>query len=159
MGISRYPAFPAPSVISRAVRLNNSGKNAPRDCGLTSPSAVMPRHRVSPAASPMTGSGGASSTPRPLGSITTVSGEGRTQSPLARTTSGCDVIPRAVKLPDGGATLALRTSSLSVGHRAFSSEVGTGSREENASEREIRAFRSDSIGTEEAPAGCGVRKS
>ena len=34
----------------------------------------MPRHRVSPSASPMTGSGGASSTPRPLGSITAASG-------------------------------------------------------------------------------------
>ena len=34
----------------------------------------MPRHRVSPQASPMTGSGGASSTPRLLGSITAVSG-------------------------------------------------------------------------------------
>jgi hypothetical protein len=34
----------------------------------------MPRHRVSPSASPMRGSGGASSTPRPLGSITGVSG-------------------------------------------------------------------------------------
>ena len=35
---------------------------------------VMPRHWVSPSASPMTGSGGASSTPRLLGSIIEVSG-------------------------------------------------------------------------------------
>ena len=30
------------------------------------PTAVIPRHRVSPSASPMTGSSGVSSTPRPL---------------------------------------------------------------------------------------------
>src|SRR6059058_5901293 len=36
--------------------------------------AVIPRHRVSPSASPMTGSSGVSSTPRPLDSITGVSG-------------------------------------------------------------------------------------
>jgi hypothetical protein len=40
----------------------------------TIPPVVMPRHRVSPSASPMTGSGGASSTPRLLGSIIAASG-------------------------------------------------------------------------------------
>ena len=35
---------------------------------------VVPRHRVSPSASPMTGSSGVSSTPRLIGSITTPSG-------------------------------------------------------------------------------------
>ncbi len=38
------------------------------------PQAVIPRHRVSPSASPMTGSSGVSSTPRLLDSITGVSG-------------------------------------------------------------------------------------
>jgi hypothetical protein len=36
--------------------------------------AVVPRHRVSPSASPMTGSSGVSSTPRPFGSIIAASG-------------------------------------------------------------------------------------
>jgi hypothetical protein len=41
---------------------------------LTRATAVMLRHRVSPSASPMTGSGGAPSTPRPPGSICSVFG-------------------------------------------------------------------------------------
>src|SRR5439155_13470004 len=41
---------------------------------LLDPAAVIPRHRVSPSASPMTGSSGVSSTPRLLDSITGVSG-------------------------------------------------------------------------------------
>jgi hypothetical protein len=41
----------------------------------------MPRHRVSPSASPMTGSSGASSTPRPLDFITS---SGILDHPLSR---------------------------------------------------------------------------
>src|SRR5256885_10524522 len=41
---------------------------------LAPPTLVVPRHRVSPSASPMTGSCGGSSTPRPIDSITAVSG-------------------------------------------------------------------------------------
>jgi len=42
--------------------MNNSGALASRESGGMF-SVVMPRHRVSPSASPMTGSSGASSTP------------------------------------------------------------------------------------------------
>src|SRR3569833_1285588 len=33
MGISRYPAFPAPSVVTRVIHWQSSGASAPRDCG------------------------------------------------------------------------------------------------------------------------------
>jgi hypothetical protein len=46
---------PAPDISAHP---GNFRKNVP---------AVIPRHRVSPSASPMTGSGGESSTPQPLG--------------------------------------------------------------------------------------------
>jgi hypothetical protein len=61
-------------MISRAPHLNNSDAFVPRERSLTSFFVVMPRHRVSPSASPMTGSCGASSTPRPFGSSTPASG-------------------------------------------------------------------------------------
>jgi len=48
----------------------SSGRALRGPVGLTRPAGwfVMPRHRVSPSASPMTGSSGASSTPRPFDS-------------------------------------------------------------------------------------------
>jgi hypothetical protein len=51
------------------IQISNS-----QDAEHTPLTAVIPRHRVSPSASPMTGSSGVSSTPRLLGSITTASG-------------------------------------------------------------------------------------
>src|SRR5882757_4369676 len=73
-GCGGHPAFPAPSVISRAARSDNSDAFVPRDHGFTSPSVVMPRHRVSPLASPMTGYSGAPSTRWTLDPIMSASG-------------------------------------------------------------------------------------
>ena len=63
-GCGVHPAFPAPSIFSgvllgktRAIPCRENAESYPL-------SSVMPRHRASPSASPMTGSGGASSTPR-----------------------------------------------------------------------------------------------
>jgi len=62
---------------------------------------VMPRQRVSPSASPMTGSSGASSTPRRHGSISAAleywfARSGRAMTPRML----CQ--PAAPRLPDGG---------------------------------------------------------
>ena len=56
----------SPRVARFGNRANDEGDDTKR--------AVIPRHRVSPSASPMTGSSGVSSTPRLLDSITGVSG-------------------------------------------------------------------------------------
>jgi hypothetical protein len=56
-GCGRHPAFPAPSVISRAGHLNNSDAFVPRECEVTSLSPVVPGKPTGRAnARPMTGS-------------------------------------------------------------------------------------------------------
>src|SRR5712691_7489065 len=61
-GATRIRHSLRPLMISRAARFQQLGHFVPRDCGLATLSAVMPR------------ACGASSTPRPLGSSTTASG-------------------------------------------------------------------------------------
>jgi hypothetical protein len=62
--------------VIRIIRIDLPEVNLSHHVGMVAAStkAVMPRHRVSPSASPMTGSVGASSTPRPIDSITVASG-------------------------------------------------------------------------------------
>src|SRR5258708_34761888 len=61
-GCNAHPAFPAPSLLERVVRSNNSDACVPRERRVTPLSAVMLRES------------GASSTPRPLGLSTSASG-------------------------------------------------------------------------------------
>jgi len=89
-----------------ALCANPMGSNPPTGCtafsnaraasGPSSPKAVIPRHRVSPSASPMTGSCGGSSTPRLLGFIADVSDYWIVRSSRTMTAGGVDA-PRSTK--------------------------------------------------------------